>query len=66
MPIHPALRYVENDEILKLLIKDGVPLTVENYLGAVWRSGLPECRSDEIDKVLSEMAKYEAYQRTQS
>jgi hypothetical protein len=35
MPFHPAWRYVENDEILKLLIKDGVPLRVDNYLGAV-------------------------------
>jgi hypothetical protein len=66
MHTNPAWRYVAADEILRLLIKDGVPITVENYLGAAWRSPFPECLNEESENLLSELAEYEAYHRMHS
>jgi hypothetical protein len=59
MSTNPAWRYYERDGILQQLIKDGVPITVENYISAVWRSELPESLTPESADFLAELNAYE-------
>lgn len=56
---NPAWRYVDRDPILRDLIKDGVEITVENYIGAVWRSELPQALTPENGKLLADLTEYE-------
>lgn len=56
----PAWRYVDRDPILRELIKDGVAITVENYIGAIWRSELPQPITRENGAFLTDLTDYEA------
>jgi hypothetical protein len=60
MPTNPAWRYFDRDPILRDLIRDGVPITVENYIGAVWRSELPDALTKENSAFLADLCEYEA------
>jgi hypothetical protein len=59
MPTNTAWKYYEHDQILRDLIKDGVPITVENYIGAVWRSELPDALTRENSDFLADLSEYE-------
>ncbi|BDV36460.1 hypothetical protein [Methylocystis iwaonis] len=63
MPTNPAWRYYEGDDVLQQLIRDGVPITVENYISAVWRSELPESLTPESAEFLADLSKYEKSMR---
>ncbi|MDJ0450890.1 hypothetical protein [Methylocystis sp. JR02] len=63
MPTNPAWRYYEGDDVLQQLIRDGVPITVENYISAVWRSELPESLAPESAEFLADLSKYEKSMR---
>ncbi|WP_457795943.1 hypothetical protein [Methylocystis sp. S23] len=64
MPTNPAWRYFEQDKILQQLIKDGAPITVENYISAVWRSELPDSLTPENAAFLAELSEFEETQRS--
>ena len=55
-----AWQYVDRDPILRDLIKDGVAITVENYIGAIWRSELPQALTPENGAFLAVLTEYEA------